>query len=84
MRMRRLIYSFMAAWMIYGLILIRTSSSGRLWPNHAVPIEKESYLGSTYHQGYKIQMDIYVYILRQMGYSVLIRPILWSVMGKNS
>ena len=49
----------------------------------ATPIEKESYLGSTYHQGYKIQMDIYVYILRQMGYSFLIRLILWYVMGKK-
>ena len=34
------------------------------------PIEKETYLGGVYHQGYKIQMDIYVYILRKMGYSV--------------
>ena len=34
------------------------------------PIEKESYLASTYHQSYKTQMDIYVYILRQMGFGV--------------
>lgn len=36
----------------------------------SVPIEKDSYLGSIYHQSYKIQMDIYVYILKQMGYQV--------------
>ena len=34
------------------------------------PIEKSTYLSSPYHQGYKTQMDIYVYILRQMGYEV--------------
>jgi len=33
-------------------------------------VEKEYYLSSTYHQGYKIQMDIYVYILRKMGFKV--------------
>ena len=36
----------------------------------AIPIEKKSYLGSIYHQSYKIQMEIYVFILRQMGFSV--------------
>ena len=33
-------------------------------------VEKESYLTSQYHQGYKMQMDIYVHILRKMGFKV--------------
>ena len=33
-------------------------------------VEKETYLNGVYHQGYKIQMDIYVYIMRQMGFKV--------------
>lgn len=33
-------------------------------------LETESYLNSPYHEGYKIQMNIYVYILRQMGFKV--------------
>ena len=33
-------------------------------------VEKESYLASQYHQGYKRQMDIYVHILRKMGFEV--------------
>ena len=33
-------------------------------------IETESYLENQYHQGYKIQMDIYVHILRQMKFKV--------------
>lgn len=33
-------------------------------------VEKEYYLKSQYHQGYKTQMDIYVYILRKMGFKV--------------
>ena len=33
-------------------------------------IETEAYLENQYHQGYKIQMDIYVYILRQMKFEV--------------
>ena len=33
-------------------------------------VEKEDYLENKYHQGYKIQMDIYVYILRQMKFKV--------------
>ena len=35
-----------------------------------VPVETESYLASQYHQSYKTQMDIYVYILRKMGFKV--------------
>ena len=33
-------------------------------------VDKESYLDSQYHQGYKMQMDIYVHILRKMGFAV--------------
>ena len=33
-------------------------------------VETEAYLESEYHQGYKIQMDIYVHILRKMGFKV--------------
>jgi hypothetical protein len=33
-------------------------------------VKTESYLESQYHQNYKIQMDIYVYILRQMKFKV--------------
>ena len=33
-------------------------------------VEKEYYLKSQYHQGYKTQMDIYVYILRKMNFKV--------------
>ena len=30
----------------------------------------ESYLSNVYHQGYKIQMDFYAYLLQQMGFEV--------------
>jgi len=33
-------------------------------------VDKEYYLASQYHQGYKMQMDIYVHILRKMGFTV--------------
>ena len=33
-------------------------------------VETDAYLESIYHQGYKIQMDIYVHILRKMGFNV--------------
>ena len=33
-------------------------------------VETKSYLESIYHQGYKVQMDIYVHILRKMGFKV--------------
>jgi predicted nucleic-acid-binding Zn-ribbon protein len=33
-------------------------------------VETEEYLENKYHQSYKIQMDIYVYILRQMKFKV--------------
>ena len=34
------------------------------------PVETKSYLSNIYHQGYKIQMDIYVHILRKMNFKV--------------
>ena len=33
-------------------------------------VETEAYLENQYHQSYKVQMDIYVYILRQMKFKV--------------
>ena len=35
-----------------------------------IKVETKAYLNSIYHQGYKIQMDIYVYILRKMDFKV--------------
>jgi hypothetical protein len=35
-----------------------------------IPVEPVSYLKNIYHQGYKIQMDIYVHILRKMNFKV--------------
>lgn len=32
------------------------------------PVETESYLANAYHQGYKVQMDFYNYLLTSMGY----------------
>ena len=34
------------------------------------PVTTRSYLAGTYHQGYKIQIDIYVYLLLNMGFDV--------------
>ena len=34
------------------------------------PVETESYLNSVYHYGYKVQMDVYVHILRKMNFKV--------------
>ncbi len=34
------------------------------------PVETVAYLESQYHQGYKVQMDIYVHILRKMKFKV--------------
>jgi len=34
------------------------------------PVETVAYLESSYHQGYKIQMDIYAHILRKMNFKV--------------
>ena len=33
-------------------------------------VETESYLSSAYHEGYKIQMDFYAYLLQEMGFKV--------------
>ncbi len=35
-----------------------------------IPVETNRYLNNIYHQGYKIQMDIYVHILRKMDFKV--------------
>jgi hypothetical protein len=34
------------------------------------PVTTETYLGSTYHQGYKIQMDFYVFLMINMGFDI--------------
>lgn len=34
------------------------------------PLDPESYLSDVYHEGYKIQMDFYAYLLTEMGFSV--------------
>ena len=34
------------------------------------PVETESYLASEYHKGYKIQMDFYAFLLKEMGFKV--------------
>lgn len=34
------------------------------------PVTTESYLNGVYHQGYKIQMDFYAYLLTHMGFDV--------------
>ena len=34
------------------------------------PVETQNYLSNMYHQAYKIQMDIYVHILRKMNFKV--------------
>ena len=33
-------------------------------------VDTESYLASAYHEGYKIQMDFYAYLLSEMGFEV--------------
>ena len=38
--------------------------------SNSIPIETKNYLSNIYHQGYKIQMDIYVHILRKMNFKV--------------
>ena len=35
-----------------------------------IPVETTAYLESQYHQGYKVQMDVYVHILRKMKFKV--------------
>ena len=38
--------------------------------SNKIPVETNYYLNSIYHQSYKIQMDIYVHILRKMNFKV--------------
>ena len=38
--------------------------------SNSTPVETERYLNNIYHQGYKIQMDVYVHILRKMNFKV--------------
>jgi hypothetical protein len=38
--------------------------------SNSTPVETQRYLSNMYHQGYKIQMDIYVHILRKMNFKV--------------
>jgi CRISPR/Cas system-associated exonuclease Cas4 (RecB family) len=47
-------------------------------------MDAESYLASPYHQNYKIQMNIYVYILRQMGFTVANRAFFLVCNAENS
>ena len=34
------------------------------------PLDPTSYLSDVYHEGYKIQMDFYSFLLQEMGFSV--------------
>ena len=34
------------------------------------PVEQKSYLAGVYHQGYKIQLEVYAYLLAKMGFKV--------------
>mgnify|MGYP006093528141 FL=1 len=38
--------------------------------SNSTPVETGRYLNNIYHQGYKIQMDVYVHILRKMNFKV--------------
>ena len=38
--------------------------------SNSTPVETKKYLSNIYHQSYKIQMDIYVHILRKMNFKV--------------
>jgi hypothetical protein len=48
------------------------------------PVKMDSYLSSHYHQGYKLQMDIYVYILREMGFKTADRVFFLVCNGEKS
>ena len=37
---------------------------------NSVPVTPEYYLSHVYHEGYKIQMDFYAYLLQEMGFTV--------------
>ena len=47
-------------------------------------VETKAYLENMYHQGYKIQMDIYVYILRKMGFEVSSTSYFYVCNGEKS
>jgi predicted nucleic-acid-binding Zn-ribbon protein len=47
-------------------------------------VETESYLESVYHQGYKIQMDIYVHILRKMNFDISDRTFFYVCNGEKT
>ena len=34
------------------------------------PLTTESYLADPYHEGYKVQLDFYAYLLREMNFEV--------------
>ena len=34
------------------------------------PLDPDSYLSDVYHEGYKVQMDFYAFLLKEMGFSV--------------
>ena len=38
--------------------------------SNSTPVQTDNYLSNIYHQNYKIQMDIYVHILRKMNFRV--------------
>jgi len=48
------------------------------------PVEIDSYLSSPFHQGYKIQMSIYVYILKEMGFKTSDRVFFLVCNGEKS
>ena len=48
------------------------------------PVEEISYLNSPFHQGYKLQMSIYVYILREMGFKTSDRVFFLVCNGEKS
>lgn len=35
-----------------------------------IPVTPDAYLAGTYHQGYKVQLDVYAYLLANMGFDV--------------
>ena len=47
------------------IIIVDYKSQANRWD-----VTTESYLRNVYHQSYKVQMDVYAYILKNMGYDV--------------
>ena len=52
--------------------------------SNSIPIETKNYLSNIYHQGYKIQMDIYVHILRKMSFDVSDRSFFYVCNGEKT